>query len=385
MGKGKTVLRVLQLHTSAQSGGSEHQLLTLSENLDRTRYRVIVACPDNGPLFRKIQEAGIGYRRMPSTNALSLSHLVGLIRILRKEDIDILHAHDYPSNTLACLASYFSSTPVRLYTKHSARTPLDYLSNRYSSMLERYIGRRIRKTTMHAVIAVSQAVRNTLIVNEGFPEEMIFTVRNGVSFNRFSQVPERQQARYVLGIPKSVPVLVCVARLSLEKGHTYLLQALAKLKSEFPTLHTLIVGDGPLREGLELQSHQLDLGGLVLFLGYQDDTRIALAAADVAVLPSVHEGFGLVVVESMCAGKPVVCSRTGGLTELVEDGVNGFLAEPANPSSLAIAIARLISNPILMTTIGRRNAIRANQEFNVERMAKETQELYELLWSQYVA
>ncbi|RBY81569.1 glycosyltransferase family 4 protein [Blastococcus sp. TF02A-26] len=239
---------------------------------------------------------------------------------------------------------------------------------------------RKRQAFHHAVeevdrlIAVSEGLRRTY-ERIGVPPESIVTVPNGVAplTGRMS----RKEARRVLGLGPDQPVALTIGRLTQMKGQWHLIDALPPLIARFPGLAVVLLGDGPLRESLQSRAAALGVSRHVVFAGHRPDARRLLAAADVFVLPSRHEGMPLAALEAMEARLPVVATRVIGTAEVVDDGVTGALVRPGNPSALGAALGRLLADPALRRRQGMAGRHRYEASFTRERMAAETAEVYE--------
>jgi glycosyltransferase involved in cell wall biosynthesis len=170
--------------------------------------------------------------------------------------------------------------------------------------------------------------------------------------------------------------VVMIARMNdPAKRHDIFLQAADRLAAKHPKLEFILVGDGPLRPGLEAMAANLGLGERVIFLGERLDIPAVLAASDISVLPSMSESLSNAIMESMAAGVPVVACRAGGNDELIRDGENGFLVPTADPEALAERIDTLVQQPELRKSLG----VTARQDarrFCVERVCGEYERLY---------
>ena len=238
---------------------------------------------------------------------------------------------------------------------------------------------RKRQAFHHAVeevdrlIAVSEGLRRTY-ERIGVPPESIVTVPNGVA--PLADCMSRQEARQILGLESDQPVALTVGRLTHMKGQWHLIDALPDLVAGFPGLTVVLLGDGPLRESLQSRADALGVSRHVVFAGHRPDARRLLAAADVFVLPSRHEGMPLAALEAMEAGLPVVATRVIGSSEVVDDGVTGVLVRPADPAALGAAVGRLLADPALRRRQGAAGRRRYEARFTRERMALETAEVY---------
>jgi glycosyltransferase involved in cell wall biosynthesis len=188
--------------------------------------------------------------------------------------------------------------------------------------------------------------------------------------------------RQELGIPKATPVIGTVCTLRPEKALEVLIESARILLQEFPALQVLIVGDGPEQTHLEAMVERLNLAGSVKFLGRRSPEALPdiLDAVDVGVLSSDVEASPLSILEFMAAGKPVVATRVGGVPALVEDGSEGILVPPRDPTSLARATSTLLRDPDLRRRLGTNAQQRQRHEFNFDLMVRQLEDLYECLY-----
>ena len=171
-------------------------------------------------------------------------------------------------------------------------------------------------------------------------KKVVYIPGVGIDVSRFRGNGEQGVAlRRELGIPEDAAVLLSVGDLNKNKNHRAVLEALARMENR--NLHYVVCGRGPLKEELEAFAREKGLADRVRFMGYRDDIPAFYAMADVFVFPSFREGLSVSVMEAMASGLPIVCSRIRGNTDMVEEGVNGYLMEPGDPDSIAGALRRL--------------------------------------------
>jgi glycosyltransferase involved in cell wall biosynthesis len=239
---------------------------------------------------------------------------------------------------------------------------MDYPIKR--SLYHRYVYNR----QVDGIVAISEKIAD-ILAEGGVRKEKIRVIYSGVDPAPFAEARER-----VLG--SDAPVIGTVAVLEERKGHRYLLQAAALLKQKGHRLIYRFAGEGSRRGELQGLVRKLGLQEEVSFLGFVSDVPRFLASIDLLVLPSLYEGLGVSVLEAMAAGRAVVASRVGGLPELVDDSVTGLLVPPRDFSALATAIAGLISQRSRMNEMGKKAWKHVEQNFTMERMAKQNEEYY---------
>jgi len=308
---------------------------------------------------------GIAARRPYPLTALRLA------RWLRRERIEVVHAHLFDASILGMIAAVLARTPVRIVTRHHGelhhllRKPLHVFVDRLAARLA------------HRVVAVSQANRQMLIEQEGVPPSKIEVIHNGILLERFEEAARHSAAaiRQGLGLTGEI-VLTVPGRLSWQKGQRQVLAALPAISLAISQrIVLLLAGEGPDKGQLELEAVRLGVRERVLLLGFRDDLPRVLAASDAVVLPSLMEPFGQVLVEAMAVGFPVVATATAGPAEIVTDGVDGLLVPPGSAERLAGAVIRLLNDSALadrLVSAGRRRAA----EFDIRRIASRHELLY---------
>lgn len=231
-----------------------------------------------------------------------------------------------------------------------------------------------------AVIAVSPAVGSYLRHVACVPARKIHVVNNAVSPAPVVASAEIRQRRAEFGIDSDELVIGSVGRMEdSNKRFSDLIHAMVLLR-ERCNCKLLLIGDGPDVSMLQDLARDLAVGDRVVFAGYQGDTRRLYPLMDVFALASMHEAFGLVLVEAMLAGVPVVATRVGGIP-FVLDGGAGLLVPPGSPESIATEVARLLEDEHLRGSLGARGRERAEQEFHSARYCQDIDALYRALVS----
>jgi sugar transferase (PEP-CTERM/EpsH1 system associated) len=358
------------LHT-LHVGGAEVLAARIARRL-RDRCRFVFAClEERGTLGEELQQEGFPVEVLERRPGLDLRCAWRLGRLLRRERVDVLHAHQYTPFFYAMAGRWpFGRAPI-LFTEHGRHQP-DYPRRK------RILFNRLMLRKRDRVVAVGEAVRQALIVNEGIPDKRIEVVYNGIDAERFVAQPgDRAQVRRELGFQIDQPVIFQVARLDYLKDHATAVRSMARVVREQPAARLLLVGEGPEERAIRDQVEQLGLVGSVQFLGLRKDVPRLLQAADLFLLSSVSEGIPLTVIEAMCAGLPVVCTRVGGTAEVVIDGETGLLAPAGDDTAIASAILRLLTEPALRERMGDAGRQRARQMFSETTMVERYADLYE--------
>ena len=355
---------MLLLVTLAEVGGAQSYVASLLPALVG-RFDVTVAAHGEGPL--RDAAAAAGARFVPLANvrrAVSplrdLAGLVELIRLLRRERPDILHANSSKAGVLGRLAAALTGVPIRIFTAHGwAFAAHSGLAARVYRAADRLM---LPLTT--ATICVSEREREAGLAARTCDDDATVVIPNAVDVGAAPRSVSTRQP----------PLLVTVGRLKAPKDFPTFVRALGRLPAG--SFEAMIVGDGPDRPRLEEEIRSGGLSGAVQLARERHDVPRLLAAADVFVLASRSEGHPVSVLEAMAAGLPVVASRVGGVPEQVVDGETGLLVDPGDPKPLAAALERLTGDPALRRRLGAAGRARAEERFDLEPFRRAHLELY---------
>jgi glycosyltransferase involved in cell wall biosynthesis len=373
---------ILFLGTQMSVGGAQKVLLSQAEWFHQRGYPVMVAFFYDKEGLRERWEKQYDFRildleaRHVGANsllnlALLLRGLLRLGRLLRQERFSFAETFTPHSNLLGLPIAWLMGVPVRIGSHHGR------IQNA-PRWLEWLHGRLINSQVATALVAVSSRVKELAVTGEGIRPERVTLIPNGVTLPPDGAYPQEQidHIRQIFDIHPDAPVLISVGRLSRQKGHRYLLEAMPSVLERFPHVVVLLVGDGPQRADLEQQARHLGVETSARFLGTRDDVYHLLAAADVFVLPSVSEGMPMALLEALGMGVAVVASNLTGIADVVEDGRHGLLTPPGKPDSLAHAVTRLLEDDDLRANLSQSGKQLVRQEYTVDRMCERYESLF---------
>ena len=273
-----------------------------------------------------------------------------LVRFFKSRRVDILHTHRYKDTVLATIAAKLAGVPRVVRTVHGLAEPMtgwDKLKFRVYGVLDttalRYFGDRI--------IAVSHEMANTL-QTVGYRRSRIVPIHNGIDVGKARVRRDPRLLRRELGVDDDALLIGTIGRLAPVKAHNDLLLAAQRILRRRPEARFLFVGDGPLRNELLTSAVQLGIDRACLFTGSRQDTFDLLAAMDVFVLPSLHEGVPMALLEAMILGKAVVATAVGGVPEVVQNRMTGILVPRHDDRALADACLELAADERLARSLG---------------------------------
>ncbi|HEU4649411.1 MAG TPA: glycosyltransferase family 4 protein [Gemmatimonadales bacterium] len=353
-------------------GGSEEAVLHVMAALDAARWRPVLFHHPSPGIVRLVEGAarlGVVTRVLPRPiEGQAWGPVRQLRRALHDERPAVFHAHlSWP---LACkygvLAAWLARVPAIVGT---AQLYIDFYQVRGGARQQWLMTR-----AMDRVIAVSDEVRERYRRKLHVPASKLAVVRNGIPVSRSPKAPDPAlRAELVRGRPEFV--VLTPARFHEQKGHAYLLEAVAQV----PDVTLVLAGDGELRPAMEQRASELGIMDRCLFLGHRSDVPDLLAAADLFVLPSLFEGLPLSVLEAMAAQRPVIATAIGGTNEAVVDGETGLLVPPRDSAGLAAAIRRMRTEPALARRLAGRARLHVEARFSADVTAQGVMQVYESL------
>lgn len=357
---------VLHMHKINGVGGSEGHLLTLlpalrERGVDARFLGLDVPGSDAPRFYAALDRSGVPHRSVRCTFDANPRMAAAVVRAVRDERPDIVHTHLVHADLYGAAAATLLRVPV-VSSRHN--------DDRYLLGPFRHVDRAFARPARR-IIAISDAVHRFL-VTVGLPREKIVTVHYGLD-----ELPEAacEVQPEDLGIAPDAPVVLAIGRLTEQKDHPTLLRAFARAHTRHPRAVLVILGIGPLEAETRRLSDELGLGESVLLPG-RLEIRDWLERADLFVHTSRWEGFGLVLLEAMLAGLPVVATRVSAVPEVVSDGESGLLLAPGDDTGIGDALAALLDDPARARALGLAGLERAHDRFSVARMADRTIAVY---------
>ncbi|MFH1476080.1 MAG: glycosyltransferase [Verrucomicrobiota bacterium] len=328
-------------------------------HLDQPPFRVFL-CSRSKPgisaleRFHKIgvEPLCLGYGKLDPRN------LWRLIRLIRRERIDILHLHGYGACTWGRIAGHLLGIPVIVHERCNYRSvpwfqrPVEWILGPFT----RY------------AFAVSESTRQFTVRKRHIPEARVKLLYSGIPLDAVPRLgaDERRKVRHIHGIGDTDFLLGVVSRLEPHKGHADLLQAFVTIRAELPGARLWIIGDGYHQAALAQLSGTLGLADTVDFLGYQPDVWPLIQALDVQVFPSHQEGTPNTLYEAMAAGNAILASTADGQGEILTHGKDALLFAPGDLAALAQGLLRLYQEPALRVQL-RHAALQRVADFDMQK------------------
>lgn len=369
-------MRVAHIIKVTRISGAERHLLLLLGGLRAADVdaRLVILVEKERPMEDMMQEArqrGIPARRLVISRDYDLGLTLRLRRTLRQIQPDLVHTHLIHADLFGWLAAKLAGVRAVVSSRHNDD------QFRYHPLWRR-ISPWLWKMTS-AGIAISAAIKNFSVEIEGAPANKVQVTPYGMEYRWITdEALGEARANLIaeLGLASDVLLLGMVCRIVEQKGIIYALQAFNRLQDRFPEARLVIAGDGELTGALKASSRELGIAERVHWLGWRSDAADLIGAFDILLLPSLWEGFGLVLLEAMSRRVPVIASRVSAIPEVVVDGETGILVEARDAPALADAMGRLLEDRALRQHMGLLGAARLEEQFSIERTVSGTLELY---------
>jgi len=355
-----SVLSIAHIDTGRELRGGQEQLLSLARGLFLRGHEQLLACPAGSPLEARARQEGLAVLCLPP---FTPGAVLRLRRQMRAGAFQVAHAHDARGRTLSWPASV--GLPVcRVASRLVAFPPRHTTVHRFKY-----------SRTCHGVIALSESVRRVLL-EAGVPDTRVEVIPAGIEIpSGLPSADGRRCARAAWGVGEDDFVAGHVGAFTAEKGQDVALDAAVLVARRLPRFRLVLAGEGPLRSAFATLAKVRLAGEAARLLGFVENLEEFFAGLDLFIMPSRSEAWGLVALHAMARGLPVVASRVGGLPEIVEDGVTGWLVPPGSPQALAEAIAAAAADPERLRLLGSNARARA-QLFSAERTVERTEDFY---------
>ena len=360
-------MKILHVLTDRNIGGAGRWLLYYLKYHDRERFQVKVILPEDSLLCDAVRALDVPVIPMAEMQDKSFDRkaLLPLIKRMKKEKPDIVHTH---ASLTARIAARRAGVPMIYSTKHC-------MEGAAGTLAKRLLRRAVNHRYSDRMIAVSKAVRKSMIAGGTDPKQIV-TIYNGIERIPIPSAEEKAALLSAFGGKAGEKAVGIVARLEEVKDHETFLLGAKEVLAHRQDVRFYIIGDGSLRSTLERRAGELGISGQVTFTGFLKDVEKIEAALDIAVITSAAEALCLSILESMIAGVPAVGTDSGGVSEVIRHGENGYLIPVGNSHALAERLEELLADDGKRKTFGACAAKTAAEAFLADKMTKKIEKLY---------
>ena len=362
-------VKVLLLTDDAFVGGGQQHVLSLARGVDAQRFDVAVACPHSGFLVDEIRRLKIRHFAMDLPERADWKSLRAMRDLLKSFRPDIIHTHGGTAGFYGRISSLSLPFVRRIHTYHG----IHYLNFRSGwkrqvfTMIDRFL-----LGVTDKVICVAQSDFQLGLRAGVVSRKKGVVIHNGIDVRKFTGSKRRPKGSKS---PRGKRIGT-IGRLHVQKGHEVMLNAARILLDENPHSSFCIIGEGDLRGHLQAVAQRLGIESKVSFPGARTDTARQLSRMDVFVLPSLWEGFPIVLLEAMAARKPIVATAVNGVLEILEDGKDALLVQPNSPSALAEAILRMMKDETFAASCATHALAKVKSSFTEQEMVQRTERVY---------
>lgn len=360
-------MKIIHVLTDRNIGGAGRWLLYYLKHYDRERFDVSVALPADSLLCEAVRALDVPVAAITemADKSFDPKAMTPLTALFRREKPDIVHTH---ASLTARMAARRAGVPKIFCTKHC-------MEGAPGPLAKRLLRREINRRYSDKIIAVSKAVRRSMIAGGTSPGQVV-TVPNGIEDIPVLTAAEKAETLAAFGGKPGEYAIGMAARLEEVKDHETLLLAAEKVLEKRQDVRFYIIGAGSLREPLEERAEGLGIAGNVVFTGFLQDVERMEAALDIAVITSKQEALCLSIIESMWAGVPAVGTDSGGVSEVIRDGETGWLVPAGDSVALAARLLELLADDGKRQAMGAAARRYVRKNFTAEKMTERIEGLY---------
>ncbi|MCB9480665.1 MAG: glycosyltransferase [Desulfobacteraceae bacterium] len=362
-------ISVMHIDTDRQWRGGQQQGFYLHKKLLEKDISSVFLCQPGSLLNEKLESENLLYLTMKINGEADFLAGKKIAGICREKNINILHLHDAHAMATGLWAKVFNPSLLLVGVRR-----VDYPIKK--NIFSQY---KYKSAKMTKIVAISDEIKRILI-KDGIDESKIEVIKSGVDIDKFSNIEKSLYLNEKLNLPDNAFIAGTVAALAGHKDYPTLLRAFQIAAGKIPNLYFVSIGDGPDRDAIFRLRDELGLKDRFILRGFQKDVGNHLKNYDVFVLSSKTEGLGTSVMDAMAAGLPCICCKSGGIPELIDDGVNGLLVEKENPVFLADKIIEVFTEEKLRIELGKAAREKSSQ-FSIDKTVDENIELYKNLVS----
>lgn len=369
-------LNILELRDTYEIGGPGKTILETAKAIDGAKFRThlgvfrTVAEPADSPFLSAARAIDLPVHAIEGRSRYDPALIWRVADVIRRFDIGVVHAHEVKSDVIGVLAARLCGvkmmTTLHGWIGNSSR-------QRKLIAIDKRVVRRFDR-----VIAVSRAIYDEM-TQAGMAPTTLRLLHNGIVLDRYRRTGQRGVVDQLAGHPVRGPIISSVGRLSAEKGHLDLVEALALVRARGAFASLVLVGDGPERAALERRVEELGLGGSVVFAGYYDQPARVVEESNLVVLPSHTEGLPNAALEALAMEVPVLATCVGGTPEVIVDGETGRLVPARHPGAMAGALMEFLTDPAPWREMAMRGRTMVETQFDFGLRTRRLEAIYDEL------
>lgn len=355
-------MKILHIETGKYLYGGALQVVYLMGGLKKRGVENVLVCAQGSDIAAAARDCADVYE-IPMHIDLDPRFALDLRRVIRATGPDIVHVHSRRCADLwGGAVSWLCGVPA-IVTRR-----VDNPENAFLS--------RLKYSPYRKIVTISEGIRAVLLGQRIKPEKLT-CIHSAVDSDFFGQPGDCAWFRREFQFAAEHKVVGVIAQLIARKGHRYLLEKVREIRAVCPDARFLILGRGPLREELESLCRQLEIAEYVRFAGFRTDLNAILPCLHLVVHPATMEGLGVSLLQACAAGVPLVAARAGGIPEIIEHGVNGYLTEPGDADTLAHFTIELLLDDDKAKRYGANGKNIVEQKFSIDRMVEGNLAVYQ--------
>jgi len=361
----KKRIKIIHVTEDMKIGGQERVIEDILNNLDLEIFEVQLLCLTSGGVIAdRLEKTRIKVTILNIENYNSLKSIKKVINWLKNEKIDIVHTHGFSSGVLGRISAYFAGIS-KIYAH--IHTMSDELSFKHG------VKEKLLSFISTKIITVSNAVNDSYKKRTHINKKKLIMIYNGLNLPLNREFNEKENIKKRYDIPKDVKIIGSVASLTKHKAHYLLFEAIKNIDN----IYIILVGDGIEKMKLAELAIKLGIEKRVRLVGNQEDIFPFIDIMDIFVLSSVREGHPLSLIEAMGFKKPVIATNVGGVSEIIENDINGIIVPPKNSKKIEESINLLLNNEELSKKLGNNGKETYINRFTLKKMMEKLVLLYE--------
>lgn len=352
-------MKVMHIEAGRHLYGGARQVLYIAQGLAARGVECSVVCPQDSEIAKRLKHTDVPVHGIAMGGDLDFSLIKRLRVLIESDKPDIIHLHSRRG------ADWLGGLAAREFP-HVRVVLSRRVDNKESGLLARFKYRLYDR-----VIVISSAIREVLL-NAGVPDAKLRVVHSAVNAQTWDRHYDRRAFERTffpeISADADAPVIGMVAQLISRKGHRFMLESLPAIREKHPHARLIFFGQGREESNLKALASRLGLSDVVSFAGFRKDINHWLGSLDVFVHPPLAEGLGVAVLQAAAAGLPIVASRVGGITEIIDHDVHGYLVEPGSVEQISEAVIRMLSDPDRAQVLATAARARVESEFSLDAM-----------------